>query len=260
MSGAVSDDQAIQVLSQAGDPARPPSPVLALKLVVGLAIVVVAVFSAARWIGQPPDDERTVRAFAAAVDGGRVAEARSLIGDPTILMWPTYWSFLNIEHVSPFGDRLDGFIEYQHALQTRTAIGDCTNRPTAPDEPTGYDSWLRCDYTLSDALSGRLAGTQYATSGQLSVGITDGRIRTVFVIRSDRPAILANFRSWIAESFSERYANLLTQPAVLQLDVPIIGLAVTDYSGPTARTLLEFADAYATAGFPVLAEAKEPGG
>jgi hypothetical protein len=219
-------------------------------LVVGLVIVVLAIFSAARWIGRPPDAERTVRAFAAAIDGGEVGRARNLIEDPTILMWPTYWSFLNIEHVSPFGDRLDKFIEYQHALDTRTEIRNCTTRPTGPGEPTGYDSWLRCDYTLRDALSERLEGPRGATFGRLSVGIKDGLIHTVFVIRSDRPQRVSAFRTWIAETYPQRYAALLTQPPVLQLDVPIIGLVVTDYNGPTATTLVEFADAYVAAGFP----------
>ncbi len=251
MNGPASDDAGVQLVGKVAVPVSDSSPILAVGLAVGLVIVVLGIFSAARWIGRPPDDERTVRAFAAAIDGGEIARARNLIEDPTILMWPTYWSFLNIEHVSPFGDRLDKFIEYQHTLETRTEIGDCTARPTAPGEPAGYDSWLRCDYRLRDAVSERLAGPQGATFGRLSVGIKDGLIHTVFVIRSDRPAIVNDFRTWIAETYPERYATLLTQPAVLQIDVPIIGLVVTDYNGPTATTLVEFADAYAAAGFPV---------
>jgi len=250
MSDVVSDDPGVQVLGEVKLPAPAFSPIVAVGLIVGLVLVVLGIFTVAQRIGRPSDDERTLRAFAAAIDDGKIAEARTLIEDPTILMWPTYWSFLNIEHISPFGDRLDGFIEYQHALETRTEIGNCTPRATAAGEPTGYDAWLRCGYTLRDALSAQLEGSLGATFGQLSVGIKDGRIRTVFVIRSDRPPVVNAFRTWIAGTYPDRYAALLTQPAVLQLDVPIIGLVVTDYNGPTARTLVEFADAYVAAGFP----------
>ena len=244
------DDAEIQVLGEVDVPAPASSPIVVGGVIVGIVLVLLGILSAAQWIGRPSGDERTVRAFAAAIDDGDVRQARAFIEEPTILMWPTYWSFLNIEHISPFGDRLEGFIEYQHTLEARTEIGDCTTRATATGEPTEYDAWLRCDYTLRDALSERLAGPLGATFGRLSVGIKEGRIRTVFVIRSDRPPRVSAFRTWITETYPERYAALLTQPPVLQLDVPIIGLVVTDYNGPTASTLVEFADAYVSAGFP----------
>ena len=245
------DDPTIQIV---GEPQETPVHTAPTRRRLGLLIilgsVVFVTFVAVRWVGRPPDDERTLRAFAAAIDSGDRPGARGHIEDPTIISWPTYWSFLNIEHISPFGDRLDDFIDYQHALGTRTQIGNCEARPTGPGEPTGYDSWLRCDYRLGDELSSRLAGPAGSTTGQLSVGFRDGKIRTVFVIRSDQPSILSRFRAWVTSTFPDTYAELLAQPAVLQLDIPIVGLVVTDYNAATATALIEFADAYAAAGFP----------
>jgi hypothetical protein len=213
-------------------------------------VTVLAVFAAADWVWRSPDDERTLRDFAIDLDRGDGAAARTHLKDPTIVAWPTYWSFLNLEHISPFGDRLDALAEFQHALGTRTDIGACERRPTSVGEPGDYDTWLFCSYVLRDALSQRLEGPTGSTHGQLGVGFKDGLIRTVFVIRADRPAVLSEFRTWASTAYPDRYAGLFSQPPVLQLDVPIIGLVVTDYNGATAEVLIEFADAYVAAGFP----------
>ena len=43
---------------------------------------------------------------------------------------------------------------------------------------------------------------------------------------------------------------MLEQPAVLQLDVAIMGLVVTDYNEQTADALVQFAEEYLAAGAP----------
>jgi hypothetical protein len=243
--------ESVQVLGDRPAGARevaPPKWALALFVLAGVATI--AVFAAVGWIAQPPDEEGTLRDFAAAVDAGDEERARSYIGDATIISWPTYWSVLNIEHISPFGDRLGDFIDFQHELRADTEIRACETRPTGPEEPDEYDKWVRCDYFIRDALSQRLQGPSGSSTGRLSVGFKDGLIRTVFVIRTDRPAVLGHFREWVNATFPDVYAGLLDQPAVLQLDVPIIGLVVTDYNAGTAATLIAFADSYASAGFP----------
>lgn len=230
--------------SQEGGRGRP------ILVTFALALALVALLLIGAWVARLPADERVARAFAAAIDEGDVIEARRFIEDPTIVMWPTYWSVLNTEHISPFGDRLDDYVEYHHALGAETTLSNCTDRPTSPDEVSDYDNWVRCDYVQTDALASRIEGTGGATTGQLSFGMRDGKIGTVFVIRSDQLLELARFRNWLTATHPESYAKLLQRPAVLQIDVPIMGLVATDYNMETAAALLRFAEDYVRTGSP----------
>ncbi len=235
---------AVQTVGEKADPAGLSAGPGAILIVLGLTFGVILTLVVAFRVTRPSEPERVALAFAAAIDAGDPATARTLIVDPTIVMWPTYWSVLNLEHISPFGDRLTDFVDYHHALGTETTLSACKTRPSTPEEITEYDNWVRCEYVMTDALARRLEGPSGSTSGQLSFGLANGKIRTVFAIRSDRPPELSEFRSWLNSAHPESYAELLTEPAVLQLDVPIIGLVVTDYRASTAEALIEFADEY----------------
>ena len=110
-------------------------------------------------------------------------------------MWPSYWSVLNTEHITPEGDRLDQFIEYHHELQAETILSNCTVRVT-PDQELAvalagadsvdldhadapfpvrvvHDTWVRCDYVLTNSLAQRLEGPSAVMRGQLSFGLNE---------------------------------------------------------------------------------------
>jgi len=244
------------------------SPIRPGVFVISVAVGLLALGATAHWATRPPADERLIRAFTAAIDQGDAAEARRVLGDPTIVMWPSYWSILNTEHITPEGDRLDQFIEYHHELQAETILSDCTVRVT-PDEELAvalagaasvdldhadapfpvravHDAWVRCDYALTNSLAQRLEGPSAVMHGQLSFGLNEGAVRTVFVIRENRSEALTRFRTWLTMNHPDRYEALLDAPSVLAIDVPIMGLVAMSYNADTARTLLGLADEYIT--------------
>lgn len=251
------------------DEPAPRSPESARRFAVVMAVaaaVLVGLAFVARSGSRSLTDEVLVREFTAAIDDGDVAGVRRLIENPTIVMWPSYWSILNTEHITPEGDRLDQYVEYHRAMEAKTVLSNCTVRVTPAEElavalaraPSAdlnhadvpfpqreeHDRWVRCDYRLSNSLAQLLDGPLGATHGRVSFGLYEGAVRTVFVIRQDRSEPVNSFRRWLSVTYPEDYQALLNAPDVLAIDIPIMGLVALDYNRYTARTLIEYAREY----------------
>lgn len=238
--------EAIQVIGERRPDRGPPARGLLLTLSVLLAGLLLSVAVAGWWLQRPTPAGRLVTSFANAVDDGDAQAARRLMtDDPTIIMWPGYWSILHADLIGGERGEFEAFVAYHSALEGETELRACTSRDPAPLQPQEYDHWVRCEYTLTDALLAELADGAMGTQGRLSFGIVDGSIHTVFAARTSTPPEVFSFTEWIAEQHPEfARAKMRYTPSPPGIPRPIVVQAGLSFDAEAAHSLLAFAEEF----------------